>query len=509
MVFSSIPFLFYFLPITLLVYYLVKRKLRNFVLFVFSLLFYAWGEPVYALLMLFSIVVNYCFGLVLNKSLQRDKKKQLKSIENAQFSSEAKANEMLFPLENKRYRSATSKIILALCCLFNLGILFYFKYFSFIVDSIVDLTGANLPIYDIALPIGISFYTFQIMSYVIDLYREDATVEKNILNLGTYITMFPQLIAGPIVRFKTIAEQLRSRKESVSLFRIGVRKFVIGLAKKVLLANQAGEIWALAQNYSNGDMPTLMAWLAVIGYTLQIYFDFSGYSDMALGLGMMFGMKFEINFNYPYIASSITDFWRRWHISLSTWFKEYLYIPLGGNRKGKICQIRNILLVWLATGIWHGAGWNFLLWGLYFAILLLIEKFFLAQIYSKLPKVIPHFITMLLVVLGFALFAETDFYRLAEMFKSLFAINGAGIVDQATVYYWLEYIFLLAVMIIGATPLPRNLWYIAEENVKLSGSVGLRLFWELVQVAIGLLIVVLVIACLVRNSFNPFLYFRF
>lgn len=347
MVFSSLLFLFYFLPAVLVVYFIVPRKAKNIVLLIFSLFFYAWGEPVYILLMMFSICMDFFLGLW---------------------------------LERVRQNRERAKKVLVLAVVLNVALLAFFKYADFFVDNLNAVTGLAIPSLNIPLPIGISFYTFQAMSYLIDLYRGDVPVQRSIVAFGTYVSLFPQLIAGPIVRMRTVVGELADRRESFDDFSIGVKRFVAGLGKKVLIANTLGEVWSQVSAMEPDGLPVLTAWIGVLAYTFQIYFDFSGYSDMAIGLGRMFGFHFLENFDYPYISKSITEFWRRWHISLSSWFKEYVYIPLGGNRKGLSKQIRNILIVWLLTGFWHGASWNFVVWGLYFGVLLILEKLFLLRL---------------------------------------------------------------------------------------------------------------------------------
>ena len=352
MVFSSLLFLFYFLPAVLAVYFIVPRKAKNVVLLLFSLFFYAWGEPVYILLMLFSICMDYLLGLW---------------------------------MERVKQAPGRAKKVLALAVVLNVALLGFFKYADFFVENLNALTGLAIPALQIPLPIGISFYTFQAMSYLIDLYRGDVPVQRNIISFGTYVSLFPQLIAGPIVRMRTVVGELADRRENFDDFSSGVKRFVTGLGKKVLIANTVGAVWSQISAMEIRELPVLTAWIGLFAFTFQIYFDFSGYSDMAIGLGRMFGFHFLENFDYPYISKSITEFWRRWHISLSSWFKEYVYIPLGGNRKGFPKQIRNILIVWLLTGFWHGASWNFVAWGLYFGVLLIAEKLFLLRFLEKLP----------------------------------------------------------------------------------------------------------------------------
>ena len=438
MLFSSNTFLFGFLPAVVVLYYLCPRHCRNVLLLVSSLIFYGWGEPKYVLLMLVSILLNYFCGLAAGK-------------------------------RQTQQRSVRGVLIVGV--VLNLGMLGFFKYGTFFF-------GSAFP--DIPLPIGISFYIFQAMSYLIDVCRREVEVQKNVLTFGTYVTLFPQLIAGPIVRYRDVAEMLESRRENLPQFSRGVQRFVVGLSKKVLLANTFGAAWNVLQVTAG----TAAAWLGLLCYTLQIYFDFSGYSDMAIGLGQLFGFTFLENFNYPYISASITEFWRRWHISLSTWFKEYVYIPLGGNRKGLARQIFNILVVWLLTGLWHGASWNFVLWGGYYAALLILEKCWLLKAGEKLPLVLRRMLTMVLVMLGWALFYFENLGALGAFLGRLFtAIPSAGIA------------FYLPVTALGclcATP--------ALKRVKLPDGVR----WGLCVV-----LLLLCVASLARQSYNPFIYFRF
>ena len=438
MLFSSNTFLFGFLPAVVVLYYLCPRRCRNVLLLVSSLIFYGWGEPKYVLLMLVSILLNYFCGLAAAR-------------------------------QQSRQRSTRGVLVLGV--VLNLGMLGFFKYGKFFF-------GSAFP--DIPLPIGISFYIFQAMSYLIDVCRREVEVQKNVLTFGTYVTLFPQLIAGPIVRYRDVAEMLESRRENLPQFSRGVQRFVVGLSKKVLLANTFGSAWNALQVTTG----TAAAWLGLLCYTLQIYFDFSGYSDMAIGLGQLFGFTFLENFNYPYISASITEFWRRWHISLSTWFKEYVYIPLGGNRKGLARQIFNILVVWLLTGLWHGASWNFVLWGGYYAALLILEKCWLLKAGEKLPLLLRRMLTMVLVMLGWALFYFEDLGALGAFLGRLFtAVPSAGIA------------FYLPVTALGclcATP--------AMKRVKLPDGVR----WGLCVV-----LLLLCVASLARQSYNPFIYFRF
>ena len=463
MVFSSLVFLFAFLPIVLVIYYIIPRSLRNYFLLLADLVFYGWGEPVLILLMIFSIVVNYFAGLMIAKSPGR------------------------------------KKTVLIISVIVDIGLLAFFKYAGFIGSNLnIILPFADIPVLSIPLPVGISFYTFQIMSYVIDVYRGDTPAQKNIVSFGTYVSLFPQLIAGPIVRYKDIDAQLNGRRENIDLFAKGVRLFVLGLAKKVLLANSMGLMWdTLRESPSPG---ALGAWAGLIAFSFQIYFDFSGYSDMARGLGNMLGFEFLINFDYPYISKSITEFWRRWHISLGTWFKEYVYIPLGGNRKGKGRQIVNILIVWMLTGLWHGASWNFLLWGLYFGALLIIEKLFLLKVLDRLPAVFAHIYSLLFIVLGWALFYYSDdvggFSALAAFAGSLFS---DPLISSDAVHIILSFLPVVVVSAVASTPLIRKVYY----RIK-SGSFKTAL--EIVAVAVIMLICT---ASLVSEAYNPFLYFKF
>ena len=391
MVFSSFTFLFIFLPLVLLTYFLAKkRQYRNIVLLVFSLIFYAWGEPVYVLLMLLSIIVNYFIALKIERRKKGKKKWMIMDV------------------------------------IFNLGIIGFFKYGNFMIQNINSIFHSNIGEMNLALPIGISFYTFQVLSYVIDVYRKTVPAQKSMVNLGMYVTLFPQLIAGPIVRYETVAEEIENRKENFNEVVEGLKRFFIGLGKKVLIANQMALI---ADTIYGGDLEvtgTIALWLAAISYTLQIYFDFSGYSDMAIGLGRMFGFHFLENFNYPYIAKSITDFWRRWHISLSTWFRDYVYIPLGGNRVNKLKWLRNILVVWLLTGLWHGASWNFILWGVYYGVILIIEKVFLGKLIEKLPKVLQHIYALFFIIIGWVIFRVEDFSQMGIVLQKMFVCKRQG-----------------------------------------------------------------------------------
>lgn len=464
MVFSSLVFLFAYLPITLLIYYLVPRQGRNIFLFIINLVFYGWGEPTLVLLMVFNIFFNYMGGWLVDKYRQDAKKK---------------------------------KLFLILTCILDIGILAVFKYTGLITETLNLLPFLNIPTLEISLPIGISFYTFQTMSYVIDVYRDDAPVSKSFINFGTYVALFPQLIAGPIVRYKDVAYQLTHRRETLEQFTTGVKLFMVGLGKKVLIANQMGNLTTsvFATTDENGVLGT---WLGIIAYTFQIYFDFSGYSDMACGLGNMLGFEFLKNFNYPYISKSITEFWRRWHISLSTWFKEYVYIPLGGNRKGTKRQIINLLVVWGLTGLWHGASWNFLLWGLYFGLLLILEKFILKKFLDKLPSAIQHIYTLFIVAIGWGIFYFTDIKQLGTFFTDLFNF-GNGIIGSQALTLLLSYLPVLIAAAIASTPFASKLYTRFKEA---------KFIW-IAEVLFCMFILAVSTASLVNQSYNPFLYFRF
>lgn len=466
MVFSSTIFLCVYLPLVLLGYYICPKKGRNLFLLIASLVFYAWGEPKYVFLMIFSILVNYIFGRLMDK--HRENKKRL-------------------------------KLMLVLSVVIDIGLLSVFKYTDFIITNVNAIFGANFDLLNIALPIGISFYTFQAMSYTIDVYRNDVRVQKNLIDFGMYITMFPQLIAGPIVRYADVQDQLAERSVTTADFSEGIMRFVVGLGKKVLLANQMGAVWS--DIYAlGGDVSALMAWTGAIAYTFQIYFDFSGYSDMAIGLGRMFGFKFPENFRYPYQSVSITDFWRRWHITLSTWFKEYLYIPLGGNRYGLARQALNLLIVWSLTGFWHGAGWNFVMWGLYYFVILFIEKLFLLKALDKLPKLFRHVYALLLIVIGWVIFASDDVSVLLPYLGSMFGANGA--IGGMDVYTLLTKAALLVICCIASTELPKRLFLSATGAMNEKAAFTIKSVMTIALLALSMIL-------LIGDSYNPFLYFRF
>ena len=474
MLFSSITFLFAFLPAVLLVYYISPRAVKNFVLMIFSLLFYAWGEPKYVFVMLVSIIVGYIMGLLTDYFMNKEKIK-------------------------------SARLMVALAVIINLGILFFFKYMGFFTENINKIPHIHIKAINLSLPLGISFYTFQILTYSVDVYRRTAKPQKNIINLATYITLFPQLIAGPIVRYETVAEQLESRKESIDGFGEGVRRFVTGLGKKVLIANMAGEIFDLLSKLPSDRNTVLLSWICSIAFTLQIYFDFSGYSDMAIGLGHMFGFKFLENFNYPYISKSLTEFWRRWHISLSTWFRDYVYIPLGGSRNGKAKTYRNLFIVWCLTGFWHGASWNFIIWGLYYFVLLVIEKLLLMKWLEKIPKFISHIYSLFFINFGWVIFAYDDFGELRKAVKNMFGLGDLAFSNGYTAYILLSYGIFLVIAFIAATPYPKELASklirkLDEKKEAVSG---------IVEAVFLLCVMLLSTAFLASEAFNPFLYFRF
>lgn len=468
MVFSSIVFLCIFLPLVVLLYYLLPQKLRNFGLFVVSLLFYAWGEPRYILIMLFSTIFDYTNGRLIERF--QDKK-------------------------------SFKKAVLVTSVVVNLGLLGYFKYTDFMLENLNDLFGTQFGLLQLALPIGISFYTFQTLSYTIDVYYGKATVQHNIIDFGMYICLFPQLIAGPIVRYVDLETQISDRAWHGEYLWQGLCRFFIGLAKKVLLANQIGSLWEEILGYQ-GVVPAGTAWLGAIAFTFQIYFDFSGYSDMAIGLGQMFGFTFPENFRYPYEAKSITDFWRRWHITLGSWFREYVYIPLGGNRCSKGRIVLNLLIVWSLTGIWHGAGWNFVFWGFFYFALIGLEKMFLAKQLEQLPSVFQHLYALLFIVLGWVIFACEDMKVLGSYLTSLF--GGHGGMDSMTLYYLQSYGLLFLIAAISATSLPkRSIQNIAKRLRVKGGQVVLIQFLYVISIA------AVSLTLLVGDSYNPFLYFRF
>lgn len=464
MLFSSIYFLFYFLPITLLIYTIAPANLKNLVLLAASIFFYSWGEPIYVVLMIFSAVFNYFMAI----DIRRD-----------------------------QVQGKTGKATLIFTVVVNLFILCFFKYYGFLMDTVNGLFGTAIPYTALALPIGISFYTFQALSYIFDVYRGNVRVQRNVLHFALYLALFPQLIAGPIVKYKDIAQQLEERTVTLEKFGQGSGRFIIGLGKKVILANNLGAIHTAVLSMTDSEISVLTYWIGIICYTLQIYFDFSGYSDMAIGLGKMFGFDFLENFNYPYISKTVTEFWRRWHMSLSTWFREYVYIPLGGNRVPVKRHILNLLIVWSLTGLWHGASWNFVTWGLYYGVLLIIEKYFLGKHLAKMPVPAQHIYTLLIVAVGWVFFSCADLSSALAYLKVMFGMGGVPLADTTSLYLLrTNSIFLLLGFLI-ATPEPM------KQFETLSRKYGI------VSVLILLGLLVLCTAYLVFSSYNPFLYFRF
>ena len=464
MVFSTPLFLLYYLPLMLLVYYVTPVRFRNLVLLLASLFFYYWGEQIYTVIMLLSIGIDYTHGILVHRCKEKG---------------------------NDR----GARLAVASSVIFNLAILFFFKYWDFAARSLEAVGIGFMPVLNISLPIGISFYTFQTMSYTIDVYRGDARAQKNIVHFGTFVTLFPQLIAGPIIKYKDLDDQLGSRSHCVDRFASGAQRFVVGLAKKLLLANNLGQLWDVFKATPTAELTFIGAWLGILGFAFQIYFDFSGYSDMAIGLGRMFGFEFMENFNYPYIAKSITEFWRRWHISLSTWFREYLYIPLGGNRCSKGRWLLNLLIVWAATGIWHGASWNYLFWGLYFFCLLMLEKLLIGKWLGKLPAVFQHLYVIVLVLISWVVFALEDTSHLAGYLQVLLGLNGAPMLNGQTLYSLRNFLPVLMIASIGSTPLPAKLWS--------------RVTSPAVRILVLALGLILCTAYVVASTYNPFLYFRF
>ena len=467
MYFSSLLFLFVFLPIVLAVYYIVPRKFRNAFLLLANLVFYGWGEPVFILIMIVSVVSNYIFGLLIEKYRDNQKRK---------------------------------KTFLVLSLVISLGLLAVFKYTGFVTDILRAIPPFSfMPKINLPLPIGISFYTFQTLSYTIDVYRGDTKAQKSLVSFGTYVSFFPQLIAGPIVRYTDIAKMLDERRENISQFADGIKLFAVGLAKKVLIANQMGILWDTIRGTSSNGI--VGAWIGIISYAFQIYFDFSGYSDMACGLGKMFGFEFMKNFNYPYVSKTITEFWRRWHISLSSWFRDYVYIPLGGSRVSKIKHIRNLLIVWFLTGLWHGASWNFVAWGLFYGVILITEKYFTGKILAKLPGAVQTLYTMILVMLGWVLFFSPTLGSALTWIGNMFGQGATGFMDSQALYLIMRNWLFWVAGIIGSTPfmhlLGKRLVFNEERpHTVLAGCLMAGLF-------------VLCVAYLVTESYNPFLYFRF
>ena len=459
MIFSSILFIYYFLPLLIIIYYLIPTKYKNLVLLIFSLIFYFLGEPKYIIVLLLSCIINY----ILSKKIETSKHK---------------------------------KIYLIISLIYNIGQLLIFKYTNFFISNINNILSINIPYMYIVMPIGISFFTFQIIAYIIDVYNNKHSSAKNIINFMTYVCLFPQLIAGPIVRYIDIEKELENRTNSYNQFANGIKRFVIGLSKKVLLANVLGEFTKELVTTT-----VISSWLKPIAYTLQIYFDFSGYSDMAIGLGLMLGFNFLENFNYPLIASSITDFWRRWHISLSSWFKDYVYIPLGGNRVNKQKWIRNLFIVWFLTGFWHGASWNFIIWGLYFGIILVIEKLFIGK-YLERTKIIKYIYSLIIIVISFLIFNSNTITEILKSLSNMFNLNNIDIINKETIYYLKSYLILLIISIISATPLLKT-------TLSKINNTKYKKIIDILEPITYIILLILSTAFLIDESFNPFLYFRF
>lgn len=462
MVFTSISFIYYFLPLLLIFYFVVPKKFRNIILLMFSVLFYFYGEPKYILLMLIEVLISYVVGLLIDK-----------------------------------YKSKNILIIGIFIHVLLFGI---FKYFNFVIINVNNLFDSNLNLLNVVLPIGISFYTFQIISYEIDVYNKKVNVQSNILKYFLYVFLFPQLIAGPIVRYQDVNNEIDNRNVTFEMFANGLRRFIIGLSKKVIIANNLGELCNIYLNL--GDKSVLFTWIFAISYMLQIYFDFSGYSDIAIGLGKMLGFNFPENFNYPYMAKSITDFWRRWHMTLSSWFRDYVYIPLGGNKKGVLKQIRNILIVWSLTGLWHGASWNFIVWGLYFGILLILEKFILKKYFSNVPKFIKGIYTLFLVMISFVIFQGDNLSNDFNIIKGLFGLNGELFINNVTLYYLKGYVLFIVLGVISSTNYVKNL------VIKISNGKGKKII-NILEPIYLLILLIIVTMYLIDSSYNPFLYFRF
>ncbi len=471
MVFSSTLFLFRFLPLFMILYFMVPGRMKNVILFLGSLIFYAWGEPVYICLMLFSTVSDYLHG---------------RAIDSCK-------------------RKGTRQIFLISSIAINLAVLGFFKYADFLIETVNLIFHVNIPLLNLPLPIGVSFYTFQTMSYTIDCYRKEIKAQRNLLDFAVYVTMFPQLIAGPIVRYVEVEGQLHKRKPDILQISYGCKRFILGLAKKVLLANNLGLVWKEVSGRGFDEISVLMAWIGIVAYAFQIYFDFSGYSDMAIGLGACLGFKFPENFDYPYISRSITEFWRRWHITLSRWFKDYVYIPLGGNKKGLARQLRNILIVWMLTGIWHGAGWNFLIWGLWFAVWLMIEKLGLRKVLDAFPQTIGRIYTWLIVLISWVFFALDGVNPAWQYLKAMFGLQGVGWYNREAVFMGLESLVLFVIAAFASTPVVKSL----SQGLRKSRNGYTVACYRVLEKLLPAILFILCIAYIVDATYNPFLYFRF
>lgn len=471
MVFSSTLFLFRFLPLFMILYFMVPGRMKNVILFLGSLVFYAWGEPVYICLMLFSTVSDYLHARAIDACK----------------------------------RKGTRQIFLISSIAINLAVLGFFKYADFLIETVNLIFRVNIPLLNLPLPIGISFYTFQTMSYTIDCYRKEIKAQRNLLDFAVYVTMFPQLIAGPIVRYVEVEGQLHKRKPDILQISYGCKRFIIGLAKKVLLANNLGLVWKEVSGRGFDEISVLMAWTGIVAYAFQIYFDFSGYSDMAIGLGACLGFKFPENFDYPYISCSITEFWRRWHITLSRWFKDYVYIPLGGNKKGLARQLRNILIVWVLTGVWHGAGWNFLIWGLWFAVWLILEKLGLRKVMNALPQMIGRTYTWLVVLISWVFFALDGVGPTWQYLKVMFGLQGVGLYNREAVFMVLESLILFIIAAFASTPIIR----VFSQEMRKSRNGYTVAYYRVLEKLLPAILFILCIAYIVDATYNPFLYFRF
>ena len=468
MVFSSVPFLLYFLPFLIIIYYLAPKKYKNLVMLLASMIFFAWGEIRYLVVMMFLTAVDYICGKNIDKNLGNKKKMRMFMLIDVGL---------------------------------NLSSLIFFKYTDFIIGNLNAITGLDIPLTGIPLPLGVSFNTFQSISYIIDVYKRRTTSEKSYYNYLTYTTLFPQVIAGPIVRYITVEEEIADRNIKLSDLSLGIRRFLQGLGKKVLIANNIGYLWTLVQTGEAGEMSVLLYWLGILAFTFQLYFDFSGYSDMAIGLSQIFGIYIEENFNFPYISTSITEFWRRWHITLGSWFRDYVYIPLGGNRCGKIKQIRNIVVVWGLTGLWHGPSWNFVFWGLFFAVILIFEKFVLFKFWEKVFKPIRHLYTMFLVVISWVIFSFEDLGELGDYLSGMFGLNGVDLINSQGIHYLATYAFFFIISIVFSTPIIKNLLSKLENSSKRPAYYT--------ATAIYLLIFIGSLIYLISSTYNPFLYFKF
>lgn len=468
MVFSSLTFMYIYLPIVLGIYFLVPKCLRNAVMFIAGLLFYAWGEPVYLWIMVLSTLVDYCAGLIMSRFDDKPKIRRL---------------------------------CLLTSVMMNLGLLSIFKYSGFFVSSINSILGLSLPVPNIALPIGISFYTFQSMSYTIDLYMRNIPVQKNPVTFATYVTLFPQIVAGPIVRYSDVQNEINQRTISIDLVGEGVATFIKGLAKKVLLANNIGALWATIKAQEITSLPAATAWLGILAFTFQIYFDFSGYSDMAVGLGKMLGFHFPENFNFPYVSKSVSEFWRRWHITLGSWFRSYVYIPLGGNRKGLPRTVLNLFITWMLTGFWHGASWNFLLWGVYFGVIIILERLFLGAWLKKIPNPLQVAYSFILVVFGWVLFEFDKLGNVFLFFRAMFGGNGVAFANSDTLYYLISYLIVFLLCIFFSSEKSRDI-FLGIKNK----------FPKITEYTVPIIAVITLLICtayLVDATFNPFIYFNF